>query len=1027
MKTTGTGSRSSPIAIDDSEDEVLQVLVGGGPSVSISPTTTDQRDKFSENGILNDDSKGGHYNPSHEGKQAQKRKRVSNENGPVASSSQQKLESPDHAPPPAVSKKRKKRKKADRPVVERPLTVTYTPEFIDQPARQPQTWVNGANYIIPEPAAPQALPLWGAFGAPFNKPMNPFPYNAKPYSPKLPSSSSWVASMAMAVETPVPDGWKSCPSASACPDPPQRLGHDKQYFFEPVPPVPPAASPPFPAAPAPQPPLPLPVQPIGMKPDHEPSSKHGLFMIIPGTSRGSDEASSSKGTYIPNPARTLVMEQLPKSHRTQDFVNNWSKSACGAYPVFLCIDSHGAKALVEFATAELARKAWSSPRLGAELVGVKTHHLKGRPREDLIKVWWYRVDGIGANAGVGEIEEGEIEGDAAEKEIEVPVKKETKKERKARLNRERLAKKASKPPNTLQQQQQTSRPDAVVSEAPLVKMEAISSPQPLALPPNPNTYSPVEQSTGYSYYPIIPQALPHPLPQHHFAPVHIPPLPPPRASLVPQSTLEFQWRSKHELPKKPTRETIVNAPAARQVHTASVISSRSPSPAQRHFEPADAVHPPSSAPSLPLYEDMDVDVDMDLESPTGRRAAFDDLSSVSSIRNHAHPANLPSPPLTTMSVSGAISDSMMPMTTTSHLDAPLKPTAPLGNAQETFTSRSLHEPTPSYPAPPPSTTMSSLPMSASGTLPLEPRAMKNAPKGPSYAKRSLIARQKELEERIARSKMELGIVTTSRPSTTDAKPLTPITESPVDENEESNKQAMEERLRSLVLLSQKNKSKSSLTSLPSTDPPAPLPISPTAAIPTSVVPPAGATTELPTFISPASSSQTPTFSLEDLAVSFITETIETYKATPTPPAPAGPANVPTSLSQTSNSVAVMKLELAAKQRRLEAQIAESKILMAKLSKARTKHERDTILAAMREQSRSAFMSEDAKLSTPSAMTPTSSQEPVQMAPKLKLQLFANTGDTNSVLSSKKWPGTHEHAGVLIVSDDEEDDESDGDD
>jgi hypothetical protein len=46
-----------------------------------------------------------------------------------------------------------------------------------------------------------------------------------------------------------------------------------------------------------------------------------------------------------------------------------------------------------------------------------------------------------------------------------------------------------------------------------------------------------------------------------------------------------------------------------------------------------------------------------------------------------------------------------------------------------------------------------------------------------------------------------------------------------------------------------------------------------------------------------------------------------------------------------------RLELAAKQKRLELEIAETKTLMAKLAQARTKQEKDTILAEMREKSR----------------------------------------------------------------------------
>lgn len=63
------------------------------------------------------------------------------------------------------------------------------------------------------------------------------------------------------------------------------------------------------------------------------------------------------------------------------------------------------------------------PQIRLGLCGIEVHQLKGKPREDLIKVWWYRVDGVGAGSGVGEIEEGEIEGDAAVKELDMLPKK----------------------------------------------------------------------------------------------------------------------------------------------------------------------------------------------------------------------------------------------------------------------------------------------------------------------------------------------------------------------------------------------------------------------------------------------------------------------------------------------------------------------------------------------------------------------------------------------------------------------------
>ncbi|KAF8842905.1 hypothetical protein BDN67DRAFT_898233, partial [Paxillus ammoniavirescens] len=75
-------------------------------------------------------------------------------------------------------------------------------------------------------------------------------------------------------------------------------------------------------------------------------------------------------------------------------------------------------------------------------------------------------------------------------------------------------------------------------------------------------------------------------------------------------------------------------------------------------------------------------------------------------------------------------------------------------------------------------------------------------------------------------------------------------------------------------------------------------------------------------------------SLEDLAVSFITESIETVKQ---------PVRKAAAINE--------RQELALKQERLERYISESKALMDKLSHASNKVEKESILRAMRECTR----------------------------------------------------------------------------
>ncbi|KAH6917921.1 hypothetical protein BKA70DRAFT_4282 [Coprinopsis sp. MPI-PUGE-AT-0042] len=209
---------------------------------------------------------------------------------------------------------------------------------------------------------------------------------------------------------------------------------------------PPPSLPPPPPPPTSLPPKPVthPPIPIGMKPDQDPQSKHGIFDL------SSQTLEDGHPPYNPNPARTLVMEQLPKNWRSHDQLHSWGRQATGhPNPIAkILVDSKASRALLEFVTADLARKGWESPRLGAQYAGLKSHQLKGKHREDLIRVWWYRVSGVGARQGVGEIEEGEIEDgpsplpknatSVADGTDQIP--KESKKDRKARLNRERQQK-----------------------------------------------------------------------------------------------------------------------------------------------------------------------------------------------------------------------------------------------------------------------------------------------------------------------------------------------------------------------------------------------------------------------------------------------------------------------------------------------------------------------------------------------------------------------------------------------------------
>ncbi|KAJ7485759.1 hypothetical protein FB451DRAFT_64510 [Mycena latifolia] len=830
------------------------------------------------------------------------------------------------------------------------------------PAFDPYSFAMQAQHLPPKPFL---YPEHGGYGpAPqdtWSRPQaypQPQRYDLGPTHDRRPEPSSWVSSMAATGSNLGLDFWDEFPSAPLPVEPP------------PPPPPPPAPPTPRPVTPVPSPAQPavkpaLPKKPvsliIGMNPDQDRHSKHGTFHHSPHTITSLAANPANTEGYIPNPARTIVMEQLPKTHRTRDFIKTWSKTAAGAHPVYFAVDPPSAKALIEFATAELARKAWGSPKLGG---GVTGPPIKGKPRADLVRVWWYRVDGVGAGAGVGEIEEGEIEGDAGEREVSVPpeatAKKESKKERKARLAREREA----KMPKV---QREASAALSLSSSETFVQAVAPAEEVAPQAPPYANLPAPVEP------YPFLPESPPpaysEPVwpgepawPDGVFGTAPTPRTAPFRPPLPPQSALGTQWQAPY--PPRRTERGNFSGPGSSASATAVSV------PVEPL--PASLPQPPASFGPDPQ---PDMDVDMELDTPASGTFPF------------SYPLTSDAPDLTYVPPSswspasqGSWSD---PVLTTSTLTPPSAPA----------------------PASP-----------VLGTPPLEPRAMKNPPKGPSFVKRSLVARHKDLEERIARGKLELGLKADAA-----AAPQPPPPPPPTEDAA-----SMEDNLRLLVLKSQKSKLKppavtvsTALASTASSSATA----SPQSATAPPVPPPA-----------PAG------FSLDELAVSFITETISTLSAPALPPPPTPPpAATAKPLAQTTAS---LKQELAAKQKRLEAHIAESKTLMAQLTSARSKQEKERILGVMRERSR--MMEEESAAATTTtttqtmATTATQSQttqtqtqkQPTATVPTLprKPSFEQQQQQQQAPVVKLRWPESRNDVCVLIISDDEDEgsEESDGD-
>lgn len=802
------------------------------------------------------------------------------------------------------------------------------------------------------------------------------PSISPPPLPPPPTSKSldWVSSMAMAAGDPGEELESWSPLSILVP-PPSIPPHFTPPAIQPNPP-PPTPSPPLPLpqiihALPPKPPLP-PVPPIGMMPDQDPNSKHGTFNLSSSTKEAGTDMKKRQSQYIPNPARTLVIEQLPKTHRHPDFINNWSRSACGFLPVHIFIDASVGKALIEFATAELARKAWASPKLGNANAGLKSHQLKGKPREDLIKVWWYRVDGVGAGAGVGEIEEGEIEGDTADKEVETLPKKETKKERKARLAKEREEKRITREAefqDHLLQQSQRQQPSAPLPNQKQQYNEAMNAaarPQqnfslPTLLPlfmPN----MPTSNGLGQPLDPLFP--LPVSLPYPSLAPSY------PSA-----------W---HAVPPLPISNSSSAAGILKAAYEASLRQAENVDNDDLHSiaSSAGSASSPlvaSTAGQADDLSDFEEDMDVDVEEkpivvsrgaqPPPPQPARPPLHSslpprpgpmVTGYASRPPPPKQPPPPLPPPPPSSGLGSHPHIQNLPPAAQLPLLPIAapqpkvPQAFVAQELSGKAIASLSSSTTTPAQSSSVSST--APATPIPSEPKAMKNAPTEPSFQKRALMARQKELEEKIAKSKLELAAATAksgvksgaATPPTTTSQPpvgIAPVLTPAMDLGE---KQAMEDRLRKLVLQSQKARGRGKVEALAPTATTAAASVVPTVTTPVPLPPQqqqnwtqqAPSSSSAPATVSISSHS----FSLEDMAVSFITQTIETIKSKPfaAPPPAAKPMN--------SN----VRLELAAKHKRLEEHILESKALMAKLSQARSKEEKDGIMKVMREKSRCVF-------------------------------------------------------------------------
>ncbi|KIP04496.1 hypothetical protein PHLGIDRAFT_129474 [Phlebiopsis gigantea 11061_1 CR5-6] len=611
----------------------------------------------------------------------------------------------------------------------------------------------------------------------------------------------------------------------------------------------------------------MPKKVIGMTPDADPGSHHGTY------------TSPSPTFSPPNPARTLVMELLPKKFRTQAFVRGWA-SNFGPYSPRVDLNVKLGKALIEFPSADVARAAWESDRLAGD---GKEH----------IRLWWYRVPGIGADAGVGEIEEGEIED--GEIQVRPMVQKSD-----ARLNESNKRVKNVQEP---------------LPPKPMVKVKtstsvSSSSTLPTAISSTASSStlgSPVDSNTRH-FPPFLHATLPpKPFSFSSSSAGPIPALP----AATSQAATHTPPNTGANLPNGKSPLVPAFSPTASSVLQSSVLqATASPFiPRSRTF--STAVTPAASSVSPPTCDNTQVvpatqiptkPFDIQAGPETLTQASRRTISAVLLAHSnqetegdrHSISSSRPGSPAP---VTGALTLRPVPSTSPNLLHA----ASAVPMTQSALTT--LPSNTPAVLSTPPMSTTSSS----------ESRATRTPLKIPNQMQ------QKKIEEQAAQSP----------PSSGTATPVSDVEAMLVDDTSSTSKESSpatsaidtasvikESNLRQLVLSSMRARNASAGAAAPGTK-------SYTATVTVSEI-----------------KVHHPKLSLDDMATSFITQSIQ---AATLPSAADSLALVSPIFSE--------KALLSAKQHILERNIADQKGLMVQYVGARTKADRDRLKAAMAERSR----------------------------------------------------------------------------
>ncbi|CCM00640.1 uncharacterized protein FIBRA_02677 [Fibroporia radiculosa] len=708
---------------------------------------------------------------------------------------------------------------------------------------------------------------------------------------------------------------------------------------------------------------------IGMSSDGGTQGTHGLFTIAQG------------GTSVPNPSRTLVLELLPKKFRNLAFVRNWAHRFAKRH-LRVEMDSATGKALVEFPHTDKAQAAFNSPRLFGE-------------GKDNIRAWWFRPSFSQVSA-VNDLEEGEIEEDVGNDnppDAQVSGKKKVKEKQKQK--QKATKKKAADKRNVPVASTSALSPEPVDEDALLSALFGRSRSQNyqdmLASWPNASAFPPASLSQSHAGNAFMASSIGPPFPVVN--------------SFMPSTT-----------------RSMISTGTSFGYESSSVDRSVPVIPSISAHEFSQAVSlPMDEEQAMDLESEnggYDASLDVVEQEASGTMNEFvDDNFSIASSRASEPP--LPSHPLQTPLAAettsynipmaefsddipappewGSTGDPVSPAAVVSIVPTPtpsLEPVPPPIDSttvvlqKETLTplarEATFTQP-PSDDVGPPSRSL--VPGVKSISPPLYEKARDDEPfRTFGLTKQALLDRQIALEKHIARAKLELALKQANNGggapvrNTHSHLPLHPFVHG-VTGLKSSGIQSAPEDTRS---------DRSSTTSLPATRPPSATGIpksvdsEPEDAMYGSTFTPvllSSSTLEVTTPISTpvmiqapprdcAVESRDPTIkasvsltrsevTLDELAVSFITETLQTIHpptpiSTPAPTPICAPDVISTStpaLAPALRTSSAEKMALAAKQQRLEQYIAETKALMAKLGEVRSKEEKDQILRVLRERSR----------------------------------------------------------------------------